>query len=293
MALEYGFTQKERDAYYLAKRVYSSFGRDNEDDFVMLYVYSDDTDLLLQNIMIPIEDVRFTEGEFIDINVGKHLREAGFTQGNYRVVYKFLRRLAGVESQVFVDDNGNIWNGEVSEKEVNGEIKYYTSTTNPGIDEQDQPVARELFLKDFTYFIDDISPDRTELILEVDENIKNEEYREDFETMGQLIEYKSLKVDNQGSIKFDQKDPYVLEFNIDETDRGFTQNMVGGEIVIPNLYKATGFEDTDNEDAIIDEVDEIDFIEPEEIVEDTNEPEKEDNVVSDVLGADVGIGGFS
>ena len=293
MALEYGFTQKERDAYYLAKRVYSSFGRDNEDDFVMLYVYSDDTDLLLQNIMIPIEDVRFTEGEFIDINVGKHLREAGFTQGNYRVVYKFLRRLAGVESQVFVDDNGNIWNGEVSEKEVNGEIKYYTSTTNPGIDEQDQPVARELFLKDFTYFIDDISPDRTELILEVDENIKNEEYREDFETMGQLIEYKSLKVDNQGSIKFDQKDPYVLEFNIDEKDRGFTQNMVGGEIVIPNLYKATGFEDTDNEDAIIDEVDEIDFIEPEEIVEDTNEPEKEDNVVSDVLGADVGIGGFS
>ena len=293
MALEYGFTQKERDAYYLAKRVYSSFGRDNEDDFVMLYVYSDDTDLLLQNIMIPIEDVRFTEGEFIDINVGKHLREAGFTQGNYRVVYKFLRRLAGVESQVFVDDNGNIWNGEVSEKEVNGEIKYYTSTTNPGIDEQDQPVAQELFLKDFTYFIDDISPDRTELILEVDENIKNEEYREDFETMGQLIEYKSLKVDNQGSIKFDQKDPYVLEFNIDESDRGFTQNMVGGEIIIPNLYKATGFEDTDNEDAIIDEVDEIDFIEPEEIVEDSDEPEKEDNVVSDVLGADVGIGGFS
>ena len=293
MALEYGFTQKERDAYYLAKRVYSSFGRDNEDDFIMLYVYSDDTDLLLQNIMIPIEDVRFNEAGFIDINVGKHLREAGFTQGNYRVVYKFLRRLAGVESQVFVDDNGNIWNGEVSEKEVNGEIKYYTSTTNPGIDEQDQPVATELFLKDFTYFIDDISPDRTELILEVDENIKNEEYREDFETMGQLIEYKSLKVDNQGSIKFDQKDPYVLEFNIDEKDRGFTQNMVGGQIVIPNLYKATGFEDTDNEDAIIDEVDEIDFIEPEEIVEDTNEPEKEDNVVSDVLGADVGLGGFS
>ena len=148
-------------------------------------------------------------------------------------------------------------------------------------------------MKDFTYFIDDISPDRTELILEVDENIKNEEYREDFETMGQLIEYKSLKVDNQGSIKFGQKDPYVLEFNIDETDRGFTQNMVGGEIIIPNLYKATGYEDTDNEDAIIDEVDEIDFIEPEEIVEDTNEPEKEDNVVSDGLGADVGLGGFS
>ena len=291
MALEYGFTQKEKDSYYLAKRVYSSFGRDYNDDFVMLYIYSDDTDLLLQNIMIPIEDIRFTDNGLIDINVGKHLRDAGFTQGNYRVVYKFLRRLAGVENQVFVDDIGNIWNGEVSEKEVNGEIKYYTSTTNPCIDEQDQPVATELFLKDLTYFIDDISPDRTELILEVDENIKNEEYREDFETMGQLIEYKSLKVDNQGSIKFDTKDPYVLEFNIDEKDRGFTQNMVGGEIIIPNLYMATGYEDTTNEDAIIDEIDDVDFIEPEEIVEDVEETDGD--VVSDMLGADVGLGGFS
>ena len=288
MALEYGFTQKEKDSYYLAKRVYSSFGRDYNDDFVMLYIYSDDTDLLLQNIMIPIEDIRFTDNGLIDINVGKHLRDAGFTQGNYRVVYKFLRRLAGVENQVFVDDNGNIWNGEVSEKEVNGEIKYYTSTTNPGIDEQDQPVATELFLKDLTYFIDDISPDRTELILEVDENIKNEEYREDFETMGQLIEYKSLKVDNQGSIKFDTKDPYVLEFNIDEKDRGFTQNMVGGEIIIPNLYMTTGYEDTTNEDAVVDEIDDVDFTEPEEIVE-----ESDGDVVSDMLGADVGLGGFS
>ena len=92
MKLEYGFTQKEKDSYYLSNRVYSSFGRDNNDDFIMLYVYSQDTDLLLQNIMIPIQDVNFTEG-FIDINVGQHLRDGGFSQGDYRVVYKFLRRL--------------------------------------------------------------------------------------------------------------------------------------------------------------------------------------------------------
>ena len=267
MALEYGFTQKEKDSYYLSNRVYSSFGRDNNDDFIMLYVYSQDTDLLLQNIMIPIQDVNLTEEGFIDINVGQHLRDAGFSQGDYRVVYKFLRRLAGVERQVYVDDNGNIWDGDVSEKVVNGEVKFYTSTTNPGIDEKDKNTETELFLKDFTYFIDDISTDRTELIIEVDENIKNEEYREDFETMNQLIEYKSLKTDDFGAIKFDTKNPHILEFDIDEKDRGFTQNMVGGQIVIPNLYLETGFEDTTNEDAIIDEIQEIDFIEPEEIVQ--------------------------
>ena len=81
---------KEKDSYYLSNRVYSSFGRDNNDDFIMLYVYSQDTDLLLQNIMIPIQDVNFIE-RFNDINVGQHLRD-GFSQGDYRVVYKFLRR---------------------------------------------------------------------------------------------------------------------------------------------------------------------------------------------------------
>ena len=38
------------------------------------------------------------------------------------------------------------------------------------------------------------------------------------------------------------KNPHILEFDIDEKDRGFTQNMVGGQIVIPNLYLETCFE---------------------------------------------------
>ena len=58
-----------------------------------------------------------------------------------------------------------------------------------------------------------------------------------------------------GSIKFDSKDPQVLEFDIDPTDRGFTQNMVGGQIVIPKLYKVDGDEDTDNSDIVIDDDD--------------------------------------
>ena len=39
MALEYGFTEKEKATYYLPNRVYSSFGRDVDDDFIALYVY--------------------------------------------------------------------------------------------------------------------------------------------------------------------------------------------------------------------------------------------------------------
>jgi hypothetical protein len=264
MAREYGFTQQEKDTYYLNKRVYSSWGRDDDDDYIAVFLYTIPDDLLVDTIYIPREDVAISAEGFIDLNIGQHLRNFGYVDGEFRVVYKFLRRLAGTEAEVFVDDTGVQWNGEVEEKKVNGEIKYYTSSPNPGIDGQDTPVKKELFIKEVKYFIDGISPDRTEAFIEVDENIANEEMREDFRTMNRLIEYKSIKKDGQGGIKFDQKNPHILEFEINEEDRGFTQNMVGGEIVIPNLFKVDGYEDFDNDDAILDEIDDIEFDLPDE-----------------------------
>ena len=264
MAREYGFTQQEKDTYYLNKRVYSSWGRDDDDDYIAVFLYTIPDDLLVDTIYIPREDVTISAEGFIDLNIGQHLRNFGYVDGEFRVVYKFLRRLAGTEAEVFVDDTGVQWNGEVEEKKVNGEIKYYTSSPNPGIDGQDTPVKKELFIKEVKYFIDGISPDRTETFIEVDENIANEEMREDFRTMNRLIEYKSIKKDGQGGIKFDQKNPHILEFEINEEDRGFTQNMVGGEIVIPNLFKVDGYEDFDNDDAILDEIDDIEFDLPDE-----------------------------
>ena len=69
-----------------------------------------------------------------------------------------------------------------------------------------------------------------------------------------MIEYQPIDDDNSGLIKFDSKDQNVLEFDINPQDRGFTQNMVGGQIVIPSLYKITGNEDTTNEDTTSDVV---------------------------------------
>ena len=289
MAQEYSFTQQERNNLFAPTKVYSSFGRDQLNDFMMLHVYDTDGNLIVTKVL-GLNEVSFeNDGDFIDINVGQHLRDLGFSEGEYDVVYKFLRRLAGRERTVFVDGNGNIFNGEVKRKVVGSDIKFFKG----GNEDKDTSLQEEVFIKEYKYPLVETSPDRTEFILELDENIKAGEYRNDFVEMGEMIEYTPISKDNMGLVKFDSKKPHILEFDIDPQDRGFTQNMVGGEIVIPNLYKATGFEDTDNEDAIIDEVDEIDFIEPEEIVEDSDEPEKEDNVVSDVLGADVGIGGFS
>ena len=280
MAIEYGFTNKERETYFLPKRVYSSFGRDNTDDFIALFVY-DTNDEFVQTIILEPQDVDLDAGEnFIDINIGKHLRDAGFVEGTYNVVYKFLRRLAGVEQQVFVNEVGVIYEGKYKTRTINGEERFFVEA-----DGSDKSVELELFKRDLRYVIDDISPDKTEAIIEVDEVIKNEEYINDFQSMSEMIEYKPLRLNGAGPIKFDQKDPYVLEFNINDLDRGFTQNMVGGQIVIPNLYQ-TEKETTTNEDVIVDEIVEVDFFEPETKpdVSIRPEPEEEEEVFTSNVG---------
>jgi hypothetical protein len=259
MAIEYGFTPKEKQTYFTPEKVYSSFGRDTDDDFIALFVYQDEK--LVKKIFLDASEVGLDAGEnYLDLNIGQHLRDNGLTDGTYDVTYKFLRRLAGVENKVFVDNKGLIYEGKVKEKTINGETRFFATSNS---DEDDKVVELELFKRDLTYVIDDISPDRTEAIIEVDEIIQNEEYKEDFLTMSEMIEYKPLRINGAGPIKFDEKDPYVLEFDIDTLDRGFTQNMVGGQIVIPKLYKTEITQVTTNEDIILEEIDEVDFIEPE------------------------------
>jgi len=244
MAQEYSFTQQERKNLFAPSKVYSSFGRDELNDFVMLHVYDTSGNLIVTKVL-ALNEVSFeNDGDFIDINVGQHLRDLGFQEGEYDVVYKFLRRLAGRERTVFVDGNGNIFGGEVQRKVIGNEIKFLKG----GDEEKDTSLREEVFIKEYKYPLVETSPDRTEFILELDNNIKGSEYRNDFVEMGEMIEYTPLSKDNVGSIEFDSKKPHILEFQIDSTDRGFTQNMVGGQIIIPNMYKITGNEDTTNED---------------------------------------------
>jgi hypothetical protein len=246
MAQEYSFTQQERNNLFAPTKVYSSFGRDQLNDFMMLHVYDTDGNLIVTKVL-GLNEVSFeNDGDFIDINVGQHLRDLGFSEGEYDVVYKFLRRLAGRERTIFVDGDGNIFNGEVRRKVVGGDIKFFKG----GNEDKDTSLQEEVFIKEYKYPLVETSPDRTEFILELDENIKGGEYRNDFVEMGEMIEYTPISKANMGLIKFDSKKPHILEFDIDPQDRGFTQNMVGGQIVIPNMYKITGEEDTDNSDVM-------------------------------------------
>ena len=251
MALEYGFTDKEKQNYYQPSKVYSSFGRDFTNDYIALHVYDLDDTLLVTRIM-SLDEVGFTEdGTFVDLNIGQHLRNLGFRQGDYKVTYKFLRRLAGRPRTIFVDEKGKIFTGDVERKLINGETRYFQKTSD---EEKSNNEPIEVFIREQKYIIAESSPDKSELRISTDPQVRNKEYLSDFKEMNAMIEYQPIDDDNSGLIKFDSKDQNVLEFDINPQDRGFTQNMVGGQIVIPSLYKITGNEDTTNEDTTSDVV---------------------------------------
>ena len=249
MALEYGFTDKEKQNYYQPSKVYSSFGRDFTNDYIALHVYNM-SDVLLVTKIMSLDEVGFTEdGTFVDLNIGQHLRSLGFRQGDYKVTYKFLRRLAGRPRTIFVDEKGKIFTGDVERKLINGETRYFQKTSD---EEKSNNEPIEVFIREQKYIIAESSPDKSELRISTDPQVRNDEYLSDFKEMNAMIEYQPIDDDNSGLIKFDSKDQNVLEFDINPQDRGFTQNMVGGQIVIPSLYKITGNEDTTNEDTTSD-----------------------------------------
>ena len=251
MALEYGFTDKEKQNYYQPSKVYSSFGRDFTNDYIALHVYNM-SDVLLVTKIMSLDEVGFTEdGRFVDLNIGQHLRSLGFRQGDYKVTYKFLRRLAGRPRTIFVDEKGKIFTGDVERKLINGETRYFQKTSD---EEKSNNEPNEVFIREQKYIIAESSPDKSELRISTDPQVRNDEYLSDFKEMNAMIEYQPINDDNGGLIKFDSKDQNVLEFDINPQDRGFTQNMVGGQIVIPSLYKITGNEDTTNEDTTSDVV---------------------------------------
>ena len=233
---EYGFNKQEREEYYKPKRVYSSFGRDSK-DYIVLEVFQDD-ELVLTDKFNP--DVN-TEG-FLDLNVGQHLRDNGLSDGEYIVQYRFLRKLAGRDHLVMVNSDGELYAGKVTTSNINGETRYYTAPPpNASAQSLTENPPRELFIRDLKYSLDKISGDRTEIVVKT-QNFKNQTYHKNFREMNSIVKFQPFLTAGSGangSIKFDENEPGILVANLQDNDRGFTQNMVGGEIRLPRIFEKT------------------------------------------------------
>ena len=170
MAQEYSFTQQERNNLFAPTKVYSSFGRDQINDFMMLHVYDTNGNLIVTKVL-GLNEVSFeNDGDFIDINVGQHLRDLGFSEGEYDVVYKFLRRLAGRPRTIFVDEKGNLFTGDVERKVINGETRYFQKTSD---EEKSTNEPIEVFVREQKYIIAESSPDKSELRITTDPQVRN------------------------------------------------------------------------------------------------------------------------
>ena len=254
----YGLEPKEKEQLELKKRLYSSFGRDSR-DYAHLYIYQSpnpelpDEDVLVDDLIIPSSELYFKDERTLDLDVGSHLRALGYEEGVFKVKYLFLRRLAGRDETVFVNEQGQIFaSGKIQTKIVNNETRYFTTGKQE---------LEELYPKELKYVLKKISKDRTEVAVDY-QSILNKIYRDNFLEINNIINYTptTFPKDNQtGNIRFDKTDKNVLIANLHEHDRGFVDSMVGGEIVIKNAMKILVTEAQDEAEKIeVPPIDELD-----------------------------------
>ena len=134
--ITYGLTKNQRDDFYTKS---STRVPENLIDFVELSVF-DAENIFLQSTRISIEEIlseNYVEySGVIKLNIGQHLRNLGYTDGTFRVQYKFLKKIAGDLQSSFIvfkdrNDNGEIVpyspSSPYGSQVIDGVLKYFVS----------------------------------------------------------------------------------------------------------------------------------------------------------------------
>jgi len=261
---DYGFTKRELSTYFTDSQTESTFGRifiyNTQDvefkppylglkDYIELFIYDvDDNFLQKKNLKVP--DIQDTDINF-KLNIGQHLRDCGYVQGDYKVLYKFVRKLAGDDTQhIVTDSSGQVYNGsyqtgpsEMFDKSTQPPTPTFFKTVDGGVD-----LTQQVFIYPFTYRIDEASPDGTEVKLSTNPNIDNATYVENLKNVnreaiyfpkekikfGQIGDNKKLTETNTVSLMTQGN-----SYNVGEvSDLKFTKSMEGKTLVLQNFFKA-------------------------------------------------------
>ena len=139
---------------------------DNPNDYIEVLIYDMDNNFLESSVIgdddFLVEDVGGKKA--VRLKTGTILRKMGYDRGKFTVKYNFLRKVAGSYETVLVDESNTIYSGDY-EVQPNGKIV--------------TPDNKELAIKEYKYFIHEISPTRKEVRLAT-QNIKNVKYLRDF-----------------------------------------------------------------------------------------------------------------
>ncbi len=195
----------------------------NSNDYIQVLIYDTNNNFIESGIADP-SDYSYDKDNGVKLNTGTILRKMGYDRGRYVVKYNFLRKAAGSYETILVDSQGNRWLGD-----------YHTmpgGTIMTGQAHSD--TAKVLFLKEYKYFIHEISPSRKEVRL-APQPIEDDKYLNDFYYAQKQV--KKITLPNLLSFSADsdalKPDSTTLQV---EGNFPITKQMVGGFIAIDNAF---------------------------------------------------------
>ncbi len=216
-------------------------------DFVKFHVY-DLNDTYLKSG--TSEDFNNAD-DTIQLKPGNDLRKVGFTRGDYKVKYFFYRRVAGADEVVLTktvgDESGKIHSGN---PQLTGESmgEFYVDEDGKVFQGEKPPVngqPSELDIKEYKFFIDEVSADRKEVRL-APQMINLDKYRDEFSSLSdEFGSYTSVKGISfalvggglQGLGKFSGINSTGFQIhNKANGDPGFKQKYLGGTLEVTNAF---------------------------------------------------------
>ena len=125
-----------------------------------------------------------------ELDVGAHVRSLGYERGTYKIVYNFLRQIGGSNKFVLTKkSNKSIYTGQYMIQPDGRIVASHSPLPDvkpnlefPLLDNKGNEI--ELFVQDDKYWLQEISPSRTEIRLRPNPAIDDQDYYEQFRILG-------------------------------------------------------------------------------------------------------------
>ena len=200
---------------------------ENPNDYVEVLIY-DTNENFLESAIVDSGDYIYSVGEGIKLKTGTILRKMGYDRGRYVVKYNFLRKVAGSYENILVDGDNN----------------RHTDPFDPNSAEDRARIGNDLFIKEYKYFIHEISPTRQEVRLVSDiikEEGNNHRYLRSFYDMQRTKKRIASLGDEDTALEFvsttdgtNKGNSYELKFK--DSTNTFSNKMVGGTVFLNKAF---------------------------------------------------------
>ena len=230
------------------------FGTVAATDRVEIHVYDLSDNLITSG---KVSDYQIASSGNIILKPGDTLRKMGFLSGDFKVVYNFFRNIAGQDDIVLVETLptkiGMVYSGPPS---VTGFEQQDYWVNSDGVifkgQEGDTSMPEELDVRELKYFVQAISPSKTEIRL-APLDIKLDSYKNNFANL--YTDEMVYTPDTRGSYgRLHLQDSSTFEFNIPSyyvQSTRINENMVGGKLRIEDAF-ITGYNRTHTALIILD-----------------------------------------